>query len=166
LYSKSATWDGDPSIEPGPDQSIVFATHEDYWITLNPRTQQAILRYRAVLIVHEQPYRDGNKNSYNFDENSLAALTHPHCLAQVQGQGLTISVNTLLTVSVDGGARKKDGPAVHRVGRPTDLLVCAGHQPHSYLNPDQGQWLNLLANTLPNTSLPPPISWEQVIFPN
>ncbi|KAF7361554.1 hypothetical protein MSAN_01189000 [Mycena sanguinolenta] len=132
---------------PLKDQSLVYVVHEDTWMGFTPAQHQAILRTRAVLIIHKSPYlHDGEPLA--FDEEGLEAFTHLDRLAFIQ----------------DLGARESGQKAPLQVGRPRDLLTCSKIrlERNSTIRKDLdpvSQRLNLLANTMPSKSLDLPPGW-------
>ncbi|KAF7373699.1 hypothetical protein MSAN_00580900 [Mycena sanguinolenta] len=160
-----------PDVLPSGTESIVYVVHEDTWKSLTPQQHQEVLRVRAVLVIHRNPYlHDGR--IIKFDEDGLEAFTHLDRLAFIQ----------------DLGARCDGKDMKLSIGRPRDLLVCskarkASEQQESEIastskegvldnndrdveveadeppKPRQSQRLNLLGNTLQSSSLPLPSGW-------
>ncbi|KAJ7748257.1 hypothetical protein B0H14DRAFT_2636593 [Mycena olivaceomarginata] len=96
-----------PDIIPSDLQSIVYVAHEDRWNSLIAKQRQEVLRNRAALIIHRNPYLHDGRKIY-FDEEGFEAFTHLDRYAFIQGMG---------PVAVG-----KEAPL--QAGRPRDLLAC------------------------------------------
>ena len=73
-----------PDVVPSGEQSVVYVVHEDIWKSLTAVQHQEVLRTRAVLIVHRNPYLHDGK-VIKFDEEGLEAFTHLDRFAFIQG---------------------------------------------------------------------------------
>ncbi|KAJ7789364.1 hypothetical protein B0H14DRAFT_3503054 [Mycena olivaceomarginata] len=96
-----------PDIIPSDLQSIVYVAHEDRWNSLIAKQRQEVLRNRAALIIHRNPYLHDGRKIY-FDEEGFEAFTHLDRYAFIQ----------------DLGARRSGKEAPLQAGRPRDLLAC------------------------------------------
>ncbi|KAJ7205123.1 hypothetical protein B0H12DRAFT_1080374 [Mycena haematopus] len=155
-----------PDVIPSPTESIVYVVHEDNWKSLTALQHQEVLRSRAVLVVHRNPYQHDGK-TLQFDEQSLEAFTHLDRPAFFQ----------------DLGARRSGKDVDLQVGRVRDLLFCSRQRVESETTcaattkdvddalPNEmneandappTQRLNLLGNTLQSTSLGMPLGWTDL----
>jgi hypothetical protein len=73
-----------PDIIPSDLQSIVYVAHEDRWNSLIAKQRQEVLRNRAALIIHRNPYLHDGRKIY-FDEEGFEAFTHLDRYAFIQG---------------------------------------------------------------------------------
>ncbi|KAJ7754415.1 hypothetical protein B0H14DRAFT_3512572 [Mycena olivaceomarginata] len=80
-----------PDIIPSDLQSIVYVAHEDRWNSLIAKQRQEVLRNRAALIIHRNPYLHDGRKIY-FDEEGFEAFTHLDRYAFIQDLGARRSV--------------------------------------------------------------------------
>ncbi|KAF7343646.1 hypothetical protein MSAN_01985500 [Mycena sanguinolenta] len=138
-----------PDVLPSGTESIVYVVHEDTWKSLTPQQHKEVLRVRAVLVIHRNPYlHDGR--IIKFDEDGLEAFAHlgSSCLHSRSSKARKASEqqeSEIASMSKEGVLDNND----------RDVEVEADEPP----KPRQSQRLNLLGNTLQSSSLPLPSGW-------
>ncbi|KAJ7177271.1 hypothetical protein C8R43DRAFT_942538 [Mycena crocata] len=128
LHCSRSSYDLNPTLRPGPDQSVLANASHELWLSMSPKDQQELQSNRCVLIHESQP-----EPPVEFNEETLSRFRDLDTKIELQ----------------DCGLRTENNEDVIRIGTLRDLLD---------VNPKRGRpVINALQNPQPyqQVVLPP-----------
>ncbi|KAJ7222665.1 hypothetical protein B0H12DRAFT_1241098 [Mycena haematopus] len=136
-------------IRPSDTQSMIYVTPIEQWRHLDGRHRHEILRHHGVLLINDTPPLAPDGEQWAFNVGTMSAFTHPHRLAYIH----------------DLGACLHNDVQPKKIGRPSDLIICAEHRKaldDKSESMSTRQSLNLLSNPLEGISTVFPAGWRDI----